>query len=157
MPVQIPGSPTASLAQYPRQIELQVEGPVNVPAKSCADAANGRPSFIFTVERLVGSPREIMEQQAAQVIPPRDQPAQQIGCVEFEVGDKAGIPGDFPLQKSADGCSSRNAELLTGYERMRAELCVDGNPDLPIGLGRAASKSLDSPLSAQGRFLLKAM
>jgi hypothetical protein len=52
MSVYITTSPVSASVYYPRQIEAQVEAPVEIPAKSCADTANCEFSFSFPVDLI---------------------------------------------------------------------------------------------------------
>ena len=103
MPTQVTGFLAPARVHYPCQIETQVEISLDIPAKSRTNARDGCLLPVFSGQRIIGSSGDIIGDQAAQVTLAGDQFAHQVGRIEFEVGDIAGISGNFALQKAAHG------------------------------------------------------
>ena len=93
-----------------------------------------------------GQALSFTEQQAAQVTLAGDQLASQVGRIEFEVSEIAGIADYFTFQEAADGGRTCNAELLAGYKGIRGVLCIESGADLPValkGVHHAGAKAND--------------
>ena len=103
MPAEVTGFLVPTSVQDARQVEADVEVPLDVPADPRANAGDRDLLSVFPGKLLVGCPGDVIEQQAAQVALAGDQCARQVGRIEFEIGEAAGIADDFALQKAADG------------------------------------------------------
>lgn len=104
--------PAAASVSNSRQVKAHVEIPVDIPAYPGANAGNRNAQTVFTGQRLVDSPGNVVEEQAAQVAFPRNQVAGQVGGIKFDICEIAGIADNFTFQKSANGIRSSDAELF---------------------------------------------
>ena len=103
MPAEVTGFLAPAFVHYPREVEAHVEVPLDIPAKTRANAGDRGLLSFFPGQRIVGSPGYVTEEQAAQVTLAGDQFARQVGRIEFDVGETAGIADNFALQEAADG------------------------------------------------------
>src|ERR1039457_3430300 len=102
MPAEITGILAPASGHYPCQVEAHVEVPLDIPAKTCAYAGDRGLLAGLPGQRIVDSPGGVIEQQAAQVTLAGYQFSRQVGRIEFEVGEIAGIADNFSLQEAAD-------------------------------------------------------
>jgi len=67
MPAEVTGFIAPAFVHYPRQVEAYVEVPLDIPAKTRANAGDRNLLSVFPGQRIVGRPSDVIEQQAVQV------------------------------------------------------------------------------------------
>lgn len=110
--MEITRLPAAASVSDSRQVDAHVEIPVDIPAYPGTNAGNRNAQAVFPGQRLIDSPGNVIEQQAAQVAFPRNQITGQVGGIELDICEISGIADNFTFQKPAYGIRSGEAELF---------------------------------------------